>query len=68
MARRNPARQQQAAKAQATHKGPQQDANGNRRGPNDQFQQLQPDNLIDQSGSAAEGEQDKQEWKHAESK
>ena len=60
MARRDQTRQHQAAEAHATHEGAQQDAQRHRRRSDHQFEQLKPDDLVNQRRAAAADEQHQQ--------
>ena len=62
---RNPTGQKNAAEAHAAHEGPEQDPQRNRRGPDHQLQQLQPDHLVNQRGTAAAHEQQEQQWQES---
>ena len=59
--RGNQARQQQAAQAHPAHEGAEQNAHGDRRRSDDELQQLEPDDLVDQRGTAAADEQQQQQ-------
>ena len=61
ISRRNFLRQQDTAEAHPAHEGPEQCAQGNGGGADGQLQQLEPDNLVNQSGAAAAGKQDQQD-------
>ena len=62
-ARRQHARQQQAAEAHAAHERAEQHADRDGRRPDDQFQELEPDDFVDERGAPAA---DKQQQKRRE--
>ena len=65
LAQRDHPRQQQAAEAHAAHERAEQDAERDRRRPDDQLQQLEPDDFVDQRGAAAADEEQEQRGKKA---
>ena len=56
----DPPRQQDAAEAHAAHERAEQNAEGDRGGPDGQLQQLKPDDFINQCGTAAADEEQQQ--------
>ena len=60
LARRNDARQKEAAEAHPAHERAQKNAHRYGRRTNNQLQELEPDNFIDQRGTAAPHKQEQQ--------
>ncbi len=50
----------QAAEAHAAHERPEQHAHGPRRRPDDELEELKPDDFVDQRGATAADEQQQQ--------
>jgi hypothetical protein len=62
---RDEARQQQAAEAHAAHERPEQHADGDRGRANHQFEQLKPDDFVDECSAATADKQQQQRGQQA---
>ena len=63
LARRDRARHQHAAKAHAAHERAEEDAEGDRRRPDDELEELEPDDLVNQRRAAAADEENDERGK-----
>src|SRR5688500_19375792 len=61
--RRDESWQQEAAEAHAAHERAEQHTDRHRRGPDEQLQQLEPDDLVDERRATAADKQQQQDWK-----